>query len=162
MSRVYLALGSNVGNKLAYIQKAIQLLGTSISDIKEAPLYASEAMGYTDQADFLNTAISGQTVLSPEALLAFNHGVEQEVGRTPSFKWGPRQIDIDIIFYDNLIKTTAKLTLPHPLFRERDFVLKPLLDLSPELEDPLTRQPLSKLLNELGDHQRSDLKLVDR
>src|ERR1700722_791378 len=121
MAMVYLALGSNVGDSQANLAQAIRLLGMSVSDIKQAPVYLSKAVGYTDQPDFLNTVISGQTDLSAEALLDFVKSVEQQVGRTASFHWGPREIDIDIILCGDLTQQSDKLTIPHPYFRERDF-----------------------------------------
>src|ERR1019366_6456645 len=99
MTVVYLALGSNVGDSAANIAEAIKLLGNSIESIKQAPLYASKAAGYTDQPDFVNTAVSGETSLNPEQLLSFVKDIEQQIGLINRFRWGPREIDIDIIFY---------------------------------------------------------------
>jgi 2-amino-4-hydroxy-6-hydroxymethyldihydropteridine diphosphokinase len=161
MATIYLALGSNVGDSKDYIEQAVRLLGAEVRDIQQAPVYQSKAVGYADQADFLNTAISGQTDLAPEALLVFIKTVEQKVGRTESFHWGPRQIDVDIIFYDDLKLKTKELTLPHPLFRERDFVLQPLHDLKPALIDPKTSQTVAQLLDKIAPADKSILKQVD-
>lgn len=155
MATIYLALGSNVGDSAKYIEQAIGLLGPAVNNIRRAPVYRSRAVGYTDQADFLNTAVSGQTSLSPEKLLSFLQSVEQEVGRTETFRWGPREIDIDIIFYDDLLLETPALTLPHPLFRERDFVLRPLADLNSSLVDPVSGQTASQLLGKIRQDARS-------
>jgi 2-amino-4-hydroxy-6-hydroxymethyldihydropteridine diphosphokinase len=149
VTTVYLALGSNVGDSAQYIAKAVNLLGSALQDIQQAPLYTSKAVGYTDQADFLNTAISGQTELAPQALLQAIHGVEQQVGRVKRFRWGPREIDIDIIFYDNQTLKTENLTIPHPSFRERDFVLRPLVDLSSKMVDPVSQKTVKQLLDAL-------------
>ncbi len=146
MTEVYLALGSNVGDSRQYIEQAISSLGTVITQIKQAPLYLSKAVSYTEQPDFLNTAISGQTSLAPEELLAFIQSVEQQIGRIKRFRWGPREIDIDIIFYGNKILETAQLTIPHPAFRGRDFVLQPLSDLNPDYIDPISQKTISQLL----------------
>src|SRR5512146_104970 len=154
MTTVYLALGSNIGDSREYIQKAVGLLGEVLSDLKRAPFYRSKAVGYTDQPDFLNTAVSGRTDLEPEALLARVKSIEQEVGRTASFYWGPRQIDIDIVFYGDKVIKTDKLTLPHPRFAERDFVLKPLNDLNFSLADPVSGQSVKRLLAGLNPQQR--------
>ncbi len=161
MATVYLGLGSNIGNSAAHIERAIELLGSSVSSIEQAPIYTSKAIGYTDQPDFYNTAVSGQTDLDPEALLNFIKTVEQQVGRTPSFRWGPREIDIDIIFYDKLIQQSGKLTLPHPSFRQRDFVLQPLCDLNPALTDPVGGQTVQALLAALPPDQKSLVREVD-
>jgi 2-amino-4-hydroxy-6-hydroxymethyldihydropteridine diphosphokinase len=147
MSEVYLALGSNVGDKQANIHKAIALLEVSLKSVRKAPLYRSKAVGYTDQADFINTAISGKTDLRPEELLQLITSIERQVGRIKRFKWGPREIDIDLIFYDGLIQIGDKLAIPHPLFRDRDFVLRPLIDLNPDLVDPVSHKSVTQLLS---------------
>jgi len=162
MTTVYLALGANVGDTRGNIEQAIKLLGESLSDIRSAPIYQSKAVGYTDQPNFLNTAVSGQTDLEPLALLTAIKQVEQQVGRTKTFRWGPREIDIDIIFYGNQILETEQLTLPHPAFRDRDFVLKPLTDLNPELIDPISAQTVSQLLAVLGSNHKSIISAVDQ
>ena len=160
MTTVYLALGSNVGESRVNITQAIQLLGASIQQIKQAPLYISKAVGYTDQPDFLNTAISGRTNLDPEALLEFIKITERQVGRTASFHWGPREIDIDIILYGDQVLETDKLTIPHPRFRDRDFVLKPLNDLDPALIDPVSRQTTGQLLAKVDSSHQSIIKRI--
>lgn len=162
MTTVYLGLGSNIGDSRANITQAIQLLGTVVQKIKQAPFYTSKAVGYTDQPDFINTAISGRTGLSPEELLEFIGQVEQQVGRTASFRWGPREIDIDIIFYGNRVLATDSLVIPHPRLRDRDFVLRPLNDLDPGMIDPASGQTVQQLLNKIGPSQRSILEKVDR
>lgn len=149
MATVYLALGSNVGEPAAHIEQAIGLLGAVLNNIRRAPVYRSKAAGHTDQPDFLNTAVSGETSLSPEELLASIKRAEQEIGRVERFRWGPREIDIDIIFYDDLVQETVALTLPHPEFRGRDFVLRPLCDLNPDLKDPVSKRTVSQLLDKI-------------
>ena len=161
MVTVYLGLGSNIGDSRQYIEHAIRLMGSSLSGVKRAPFYLSKAVGYTDQPDFMNTVVSGQTKLEPEALLAHLKYIEQQVGRTASFRWGPRQIDIDIIFYGDQTLKTDKLTLPHPRFRERDFVLRPLNDLNPRLTDPVSGQTVAQLLERLSPGQHSLIRQVD-
>lgn len=161
MATVYLALGSNVGDSRTNIAQAVKLLGADIKQTKQAPFYASKAVGYTGQPDFLNTAISGQTDLSPEALLEFTKQVERQVGRTASFHWGPREIDIDIILYGGQILETEKLAIPHPRFRERDFVLQPLNDLDPQMADPISGQTVQQLLARISPASRSIINRVD-
>jgi 2-amino-4-hydroxy-6-hydroxymethyldihydropteridine diphosphokinase len=161
MANIYLALGSNVGDSKDYIGKAIELLGASVRGIKRAPIYSSKAVGYTDQADFLNTAVQGRTNLSSEDLLKFIKNVEEKIGRVERFRFGPREIDIDIIFYDDLVLETEELVIPHPAFRGRDFVLQPLNDLNPELSDPVSSQTVAGLLAAIPPENRSILKQVD-
>lgn len=161
MATVYLALGSNIGDSRKYISTAIDLLGKSVHDIKEAPVYSAKAVVYAEQPDFLNTAIRGETSLSPEQLLNFVKKVEEEAGRKFSFRFGPRQIDIDIILYDDLVMDTDDLTIPHRAFTAREFVLKPLADLDPDLKDPVTGQTMTQLLAKLKPANKSIIKQVD-
>jgi 2-amino-4-hydroxy-6-hydroxymethyldihydropteridine diphosphokinase len=147
MTDIYLALGSNVGNTRRYLEHAIKLLRASVGNLEIAPLYISKAVGYTDQSDFLNAVVYGQTKLSPQELLKFIKDIEKKVGRVARFRWGPREIDIDIIFYGDQVLDSPDLTVPHPLFAERDFVLRPMLDLDPSLVDPRTKLPVFELLN---------------
>lgn len=160
MAIIYLAFGSNVGNSEDYIERAIELLSPSVHDIQKAPVYRSKAVGYTDQPDFLNTAVQGRTRLSPEELLTFIKQVEQKVGRVQRFRWGPREIDIDIIVYDDLVLESPELTIPHPAFRDRGFVLRPLLDLNPALRDPKTGQTMAQLLEKLPPGEKSLLSRI--
>lgn len=155
MATVYLALGSNVGDSRGHIEAALRLLGASIRGLRRAPVYRSKAVGHTDQPDFLNTAARGNTDLTPEELLDFLKDIERRVGRTKTFRFGPREIDIDIILYDDLELESGRLTVPHPAFRERDFVLRPLSDLDPGLKDPLTGRTVSELLEEIRPEDRS-------
>lgn len=158
MTMVYLALGSNVGDSRHYIEQAADRLKAILRNMKQAPVYASKAVGYTDQPNFLNTAVSGQTDLDPADLLKRIKSIEQEVGRRPTFQHGPREIDIDIIFYGDTIIATPELTIPHPEFRDRDFVLKPLSDIRPDLNDPVSHKTIARLLDELSPSQRSVLE----
>lgn len=155
MATIYLALGSNVGDPKQNIEQAINLLSTFVSDIGRAQVYRSKPIGHTDQPDFLNTAISGRTDLNPGELLESLKGIEKKLGRVERFRWGPREIDIDIIFYDDLKVETGSLTLPHPEFRKRDFVLRPLKDLRPGLKDPVTGKTVSQLLEKIPPENKS-------
>lgn len=158
MAQIYLALGSNVGNCHQSIADAIKLLQPTVADIQQAPLYITKAVGYTDQADFLNTVVSGQTNLEPLLLLGFVKDIEEKIGRQKRFRWGPREIDIDIIFYDSLVMDDSRLTIPHPRFAERDFVLKPLTDLAPDAVDPRTKLAVQVLYQNLPNNQRSIIR----
>lgn len=159
MAVIYLALGSNVGDSKHHINKAIELLQRKVADIEKAPIYTTKATGYTDQSDFLNTVIGGETELSPQELLIFIKQVEKEVGRIKRFRWGPREIDVDIIFYNDEVINQPDLNVPHQRFAERDFVLKPLSDLAPELVDPITRLTVKELLDKLPP---SDLSVISK
>lgn len=161
MTTVYLALGSNIGDSQRYIKQAIDLLQEVLSDLHQAPVYVSKAVGYTDQPDFLNTALSGGTDLEPEALLKKLKNIEKKVGRAATFHHGPRQIDIDIIFYGDQVIKTDRLAVPHPGFRDRDFVLQPLNDLNPSLTDPASHQTIGRLLGKIDPVNRSIIKRID-
>lgn len=155
MTEVYLALGANIGDARQNIAQAIKLLAESVHDIKQAPIYTSRAVGPIKQADFLNTALRAQTNLKPVALLAFVKEVEQQVGRVKRERWGPREIDIDIIFYGDVLVEAEGLTIPHPSFRNRDFVLQPLIDLNPTLVDPVSHKTIQQLLDKFPPTQKS-------
>jgi 2-amino-4-hydroxy-6-hydroxymethyldihydropteridine diphosphokinase len=155
VTTVYLGLGSNVGDCRAQIEKAIELLTKKVTVQKLAPLYRTKPFGLLNQADFLNSAIMGQTDLNPEELLAFVKEIEQQVGRVKRVRWGPREIDIDIIMYGSLIYHSHSLTIPHPGFVERDSVLVPLIDLDPELRDPVSGKTVTNLLKQLPLESRS-------
>ena len=154
MATVYLALGSNVGVGDKQFDEALKLLQEQLADITQAPRYTSQAVGFTDQPDFLNTVLRAETELSPQELLGFTQTVEKKVGRIRRFRWGPREIDIDIIFYDDQVITDDNLSIPHPRFAERDFVLKPLLDLNSELIDPLSQLTVSTLYEKIPNESR--------
>jgi 2-amino-4-hydroxy-6-hydroxymethyldihydropteridine diphosphokinase len=150
METVYLALGSNVGDSLHYLQKAYQLLGDGVlQNPRMAPIYRSKPVGYIDQPDFLNTVVSGQTDLAPGELLTRIKQLEHQIGRIKRFRWGPREVDIDIILYGDLVFETPDLIIPHPSYHERIFVLQPLLDLDPSLVDPASHKPIAKILADL-------------
>ena len=149
MNPVFLGLGANVGDRKDNILKAIELLKRHVSITKVAPIYETKAFGYTEQANFYNTALVGTTALDPEKLLHFVKTVEKNSGRIKRFRWGPREIDIDILFYGDLILKTPTLEIPHPGIPERFFVLKPLSDIAPDLMHPVLKQTVTKLLSRL-------------
>jgi 2-amino-4-hydroxy-6-hydroxymethyldihydropteridine diphosphokinase len=158
---VYLALGSNVGDSAAYIRQAVELLKPVLDDLRQAPIYISRAVGYTEQADFLNTAVSGTTDMKPPALLQRLQEIEQKLGRQPTFRHGPREIDIDLVLYGDLKLMTEALTIPHPEFAARDFVLQPLADLNSLLTDPVSGQTVQTLLAQLDPQQRSIIRKLE-
>jgi 2-amino-4-hydroxy-6-hydroxymethyldihydropteridine diphosphokinase len=147
MAKVYLALGSNVGNGKEYLLKAYSALQKNISNCSLAPIYTSKAVGYINQPNFTNSVMCGDTDLSSKELLRFVKKIEKDLGRIERFRWGPREIDIDIIFYDNLVMIEQGLTIPHASFRERDFVLIPLIDLNPGLVDPKSGLTIQQIYN---------------
>lgn len=149
MAKIYLALGSNVGDKLANINQAIMLLSQKIKITKLSKVYETKPMIYMDQDNFLNAALEGTTGLEPKALLAFVGQTELDVGREQRFRNGPREIDIDILFYDKLVFEDAQLELPHPSLHHREFVLRPMLDLNSRLVHPVYKKTMRQLYKAL-------------
>lgn len=146
MHTIFLALGSNVGNKKKHIKQAVTTLGKHVSDIQVAKFYETKPMYYEEQDMFINTALKGQTLLSPQELIAFVKLSEEALGRQKRFSNGPREIDIDILFYDQLIYESITLTIPHPRISERAFVLEPLTELDPNFVHPLLGKTMKELL----------------
>ncbi|GAB4503331.1 MAG: 2-amino-4-hydroxy-6-hydroxymethyldihydropteridine diphosphokinase [Anaerolineales bacterium] len=143
---VYLALGTNLGNRLSNLRMAIHSLPPQVQVVAESRVYETPPWGYTDQPPFLNMAIRAETDLPPAALLAYLKHIETQMGREKSMRWGPRLIDLDILFYDDLTLESPGLVIPHPHLHERGFVLAPLADLAPELEHPSLRRRIRDLL----------------
>jgi 2-amino-4-hydroxy-6-hydroxymethyldihydropteridine diphosphokinase len=146
MSIVYLALGTNLGDRFANLQAAITALPPTVRVLEQSPIYETPPWGLTDQPAFLNMVLKGETALAPAQLLDHLKRLERTLGRLPAVRWGPRQIDMDILFYDELILETPGLVIPHPRLQERAFVLVPLADLAPELIHPLLGQSVRGLL----------------
>lgn len=129
-SVVYLALGSNMGDRAAYLRAAIERLQPGVRIATLSPVYETAPMYVTDQPAFLNMVIKGETALPPPDLLALAKRVEADLGRKDGGpRFGPRPIDVDILFYGNLCLHTPDLEIPHPRLTERAFVLRPLVDM---------------------------------
>lgn len=133
----YIAFGSNVGDRVSYILKALELLKTYGSIKKISNLYISKPWGKTNQPEFLNGVLEFETKLEPIQLLKALKETEQKTGRKPRERWGPREIDLDILLYDKHIIMLSFLRIPHPYLTERDFFLFPLLELNHNLVHPL-------------------------
>ena len=161
MHTVFLALGANVGNKKENMAKAIELLSQKVHIVKKAPIYETKPWGYTEQENFLNTVIMAETDVSPEELLAFVKQIEEKVGRQKRFQNGPREIDIDILFYDDLILNTPNLTIPHALLHVRDFVLQPLADIAPDFVHPILHKTVQQLLERVPEVEKVIIKKAD-
>lgn len=135
MVKAFLSLGSNMGDRLEYLSKAIdkivEIQGCNI--LNKSSVYETEPWGYENQEAFLNLCISIETSLSPYELLESLQAIELELDRVRKIHWGPRTIDIDILLFDDIICEDDKLTIPHPRMRERAFVLIPLYDIEKNL-----------------------------
>jgi 2-amino-4-hydroxy-6-hydroxymethyldihydropteridine diphosphokinase len=143
---VYLALGSNLGDRAENLKEAVASLSPQMVVKAKSHVYETPPWGYEDQPKFLNQVVKVQTYLEPEPLLKHIKRLEIALGRKASFRNGPRLIDIDILFYDDRVVNTPILTIPHPRLHERGFVLLPLLDIAPDLVHPLTRKSVREMV----------------
>lgn len=157
---VAIALGSNLGDRISVIQKALELLAAKVTVSTIAPFYESRPVGFSAQGNFINTALIGVTELSPQELLRFIKNIETSLGRVERFQNGPREIDLDIIFYDDLTFEELELTIPHPRAHERDFVLAPLADIRPAFTHPVLKKSVAELLHALPPESRSVIGMV--
>ncbi len=143
---VFLGLGSNVGDRAASLRAAYDLIHRTIGRVaKYSHVYETEPWGNKEQETFLNQVIMINTTLDPRELLEAITKVERHLGRVKKEKWGPRIIDIDILFYGKRIIRDKGLDIPHPELHKRAFVLVPLLEIAPELEHPLLKKPIDEL-----------------
>ncbi len=147
---VYIAVGTNMGSLEENIQQAVERMedaGIHISKIA-TPIH-NKAYGKTDQADFLNTVVEAETDLDPWNLLDALQKIEADMGRVRMEHWGPRIIDLDIIFYGNRIIETERLAVPHSDMKNRDFVLNPLAEIAPDLRHPIEGKTIAEMAKEL-------------
>jgi len=145
---VYLALGSNLGNRLSNLKEAIAALPPQMEVKAKSAVYETPPWGYEDQPRFLNQVLKATTYLDPEPLLKHLKRLEVALGRKETFQNGPRLIDIDILFYDELILNKPSLVIPHPRLQERGFVLLPLMDLDPNLTHPVTKKSVREMMTD--------------
>ncbi|MFZ4508884.1 MAG: 2-amino-4-hydroxy-6-hydroxymethyldihydropteridine diphosphokinase [Fimbriimonas sp.] len=162
MAKVVIALGANVGDALANMQQAIDLLGLHVALEKVSRVYRTAPMYVADQPDFLNAAVLGTTDLGPLALLDALKSIEHKVGRLFRERFGPREVDLDVILYGSLhyryfptAQGVAKLEIPHARAHERGFVLAPMADLDPDLVIP-GQGRVSDLLGEFYTHKATN------
>lgn len=146
MSQIYLCLSTNLGDRLQNLNNAIQALqNKEIQILQSSQIYETEPWGLTDQPWFLNQCIQISTTLNPYQLLNTINQIEADLGRIRHQKWAERTIDIDILYYQNQIIKTEKLTIPHPEIKNRQFVLQPLTEIAPNFIDPLDNKTLKEL-----------------
>lgn len=140
MKQVYISLGSNLGDRVDYLNKALNILNThrEIEQLHVSSYYETEPAGYLEQGKFINAAASLKTTLNPLDLLIVLQSAEASLDRVRTIRWGPRTVDLDILFYDNLVLEDHDLIIPHPRLTERVFVLVPLAEIAPNLVHPLT------------------------
>ena len=146
MVAVYLGLGSNLGDREYNLRRAVSLLSRRASLIALSSVYETEPWGYASQPAFLNMACLLETSLSPQDLLELAQGVERDLGRVPSFRYGPRVIDVDILLYGDEVIETPRLQVPHPRLWKRAFALTPLAEIAPGLAHPVLGASIAELL----------------
>jgi 2-amino-4-hydroxy-6-hydroxymethyldihydropteridine diphosphokinase len=144
---VLLSLGSNLGPRESHLAAAIATIEQSQAArvLQVSSCYETAPVGETDQPTFLNVAVEIETELSPLELLERLQDIERELGRTPTYRWGPRNIDIDIVLCEDQIVSNERLEIPHPRFRDRAFVLAPLAEIAPKAVDPVTGRTVETL-----------------
>lgn len=155
MNKVYLSLGSNIGDRLEYIREAVQMLHNQeeIKVVNISSVYETDPVGYEEQALFLNIVIQVETSLNPLSLLEQCQKIESELGRKRIIRWGPRTIDLDILLYNQENIVSEKLIIPHPRIEERAFVLVPLIEIAPDIKLPNKPILLKESLQLLRDRE---------
>ncbi|MBC3784467.1 2-amino-4-hydroxy-6-hydroxymethyldihydropteridine diphosphokinase [Spirosoma utsteinense] len=144
---LYLLLGANLGDRMATLRRAVDLIGAHVGAVVQASgLYETAPWGVTDQPAFLNQVLAVETTLAPEAVLTQAQAIEQALGRIRHEKWGARVIDIDILYYGDQIIQSEILTVPHPFLHERRFTLVPLAEIAPNFVHPILQKTTIDLL----------------
>jgi 2-amino-4-hydroxy-6-hydroxymethyldihydropteridine diphosphokinase len=143
---VYLSLGSNLGDRAANLKQAVASLAPQMRVKKKSKVYETPPWGYTEQEPFLNQAVMVTTYLEPEPLLRHLKRLEVALGRKASFRYGPRSIDLDILFFDDVVMETPALTIPHPHVHERGFVLMPMMDIAPDHVHPVAKRSIREMI----------------
>jgi len=152
MAEVFIALGTNIGDRDENLRRALEAMAAAVRILDCSSVYETAPQYVTDQPCFLNMVIRGETSLPPCDLLAQLKEIERKLGRIPARRFGPRAIDLDILYYDDQIVNDADLQIPHPRISERNFVLKPLAEIAPERRHPVTGKTtveMVKLLDSL-------------
>jgi 2-amino-4-hydroxy-6-hydroxymethyldihydropteridine diphosphokinase len=154
---VYIGLGSNLGDRVAFLREAVLRLSAIIRVEKVSQLYVAAPLGYVRDDAFVNAVLHGKTTLKPMQLLEMLQAIEAALGRRPGVQYGPRPIDLDILLYDSIEMETQKLTIPHPRLAQRAFVLKPLAELAPNLMHPVLYYTATQLLQDTDDADQVQL-----
>jgi 2-amino-4-hydroxy-6-hydroxymethyldihydropteridine diphosphokinase len=153
MAEVFIALGSNLGDRAENLVRALSALADGVTIRAQSSVRETKPQYVTDQPPFLNMVVRGSTELDPFALLIFLKKIETNLGRKPSRRFGPRQIDLDILYYEDKIVNEADLVLPHPRIAERDFVLLPLAEIAAKYRHPVTGRTTIEMIEVLQSEQ---------
>ncbi len=159
MAKVFIGLGTNIGDRKRNITEATNLLDNppDIKVGKRSSLYSTEPIGYVGQDWFLNSVVEVLTQLSPKDLLSRCQMIEEQMGRVRTMLWGPRLIDLDILLYGDEIVENDDLIIPHPLMHKRRFVLVPLVEIAPDVLHPKLNKTVSELLHHLKDAHKVEV-----
>jgi 2-amino-4-hydroxy-6-hydroxymethyldihydropteridine diphosphokinase len=157
MVKAYLGLGSNMGDREYNAKEAIGLLGDKCKILRISSLYETEPVGYVNQDWFLNCVVEVETELEPRELLSFLQSIEERLKRTRRVKYGPRTIDLDILFYGDMMIDSDDLRIPHPRLHERLFVLAPLSEISPDYVHPVLKKSIGELASALKNPEKVEL-----
>jgi 2-amino-4-hydroxy-6-hydroxymethyldihydropteridine diphosphokinase len=150
MPLAFIGIGSNLGNREENCEKAVGLITKQgIPVINRSSMIKTEPWGIKDQPEFINMAIEIETGLSPEDLLSTLKDIEKEMGREEGLRWGPRIIDLDILFYDDVIIKSPELEIPHRGTYDREHVLRPLSEIAPDLIHPVLKKTIKEILDSL-------------
>ena len=152
-SAVFIGIGANIGSVHENFAKALKSIRKCTRVVAVSSLYESNPVGPQDQPKFTNAVIKVETELAPFELLDRLKEIEREIGRKKTKRWGPRVIDLDIIFYGDLVISTDSLVIPHPRAHERRFVLEPLLEIEPTAWHPAKNMAVKDICSKLGDSQ---------
>ena len=158
MHSVFLGIGSNLNKRIQNCNNTLLEISKISKIVELSSLYESEAVGVENQPKFINAVVKIQTELMPHNLLDSLKSIEKKLGRKKSVRWGPRIIDLDILFYDDLIINEEKLVIPHPRLHERRFVLLPLIEIDSNFKHPRMNMTVSELLTNL-DHSKNTVKI---
>ncbi|MGQ9547350.1 MAG: 2-amino-4-hydroxy-6-hydroxymethyldihydropteridine diphosphokinase [Roseiflexus sp.] len=151
VTTIYIGLGSNLGDRVARLREAVERLCQIIEVVRVSRLYVHAPLGYVSTDAFINVVVEGRTTLKPLDLLVELQKIERAMGRRRGIQYGPRPIDLDILFYGTAQMESFELTIPHPRLAERAFVLKPLAELAPNLMHPVLYYTVTQLLADVDD-----------
>jgi len=154
MDNIFISIGSNLGDRISTCREAIKKMAELCDIVEISSLYETEPVGKEDQPNFINCAVKTRTDLSPQELLERLNSIEDTLGRVRDEKWGPRTIDLDIIFYYDLVINEKDLIIPHPRAHLRRFVLEPICEIAPDYRHPVLNQAVGALIKKCEDNKK--------